>query len=187
MQEDEDDRMKELFSIETAMKSGRAITFADPSNLVFKGPNGEYYDAAGQRIEYVPPVSPEEQKRREEEQETAEHAEHIRNVCSGLESFTDAEIEWEIGDGFGHFGFKDLDGNVVIEPQYAWAGEFSHGLCPVNLNRTWYRSGSGSRYYENHFGYIDTNGKTVIPFRYDEATSLTSTVWQLLEMIRGHI
>lgn len=90
-------------------------------------------------------------------------------VCSGLDSFSDTEIDWEIDDGFGHFGFKDLSGNVVIEPQYVWAGEFAHGLCPVNLNRTWYHTAEGNHFYENHYGYIDPLGKTVIPFKFEEA------------------
>lgn len=79
------------------------------------------------------------------------------------------EPEEEIDDIFGNFGFKNEDGEFVIEPQYADAFDFTNGLAAVNLNRTWYKTPDGKRYYENHRGYIDTNGKTVIGFRFDEA------------------
>lgn len=79
------------------------------------------------------------------------------------------ELEREIDDVFGNFGFKNESGEFVIEPQYADACNFTNGLAAVNLNRTWYKTPDGKRYYENHRGYIDTNGKTVIGFRFDEA------------------
>ena len=69
----------------------------------------------------------------------------------------------------GNFGFKNKAGEFVIEPQYAFAHEFTCGLAAVNLNRTWYKTEEGRRFYENHFGYIDDHGKTIIPFDYDEA------------------
>ena len=86
-----------------------------------------------------------------------------------LKSESTIEIEWEIDDGFGNFGFKNEAGEFVIEPQFAYAHEFTCGLACVNLNRTWYKTKEGRRYYENHYGYIDKNGKTVIGFQYDEA------------------
>ena len=79
------------------------------------------------------------------------------------------EPECEIDDIFGNFGFKNKAGEFVIEPQYAYAHEFTCGLASVNLNRTWYRTPEGKRNYENHYGYIDGNGKTAIGFQYDEA------------------
>ena len=88
-----------------------------------------------------------------------------------LESYSTTPIEVEIDDIFGTFGFKDKDGNVVIEPQYASVGEFAHGLCPVCLSRTWYRTPEGERYYETHWGYIDTHGKMVIPAKFRVAWS----------------
>ena len=88
-----------------------------------------------------------------------------------LISFSSTPIETEIDDVFGTFGFQDKNGNVIIEPQYASVGEFSHGLCPVCLNRTWYRTTKGERYYETHWGYINTAGKMVIPLKFREAFS----------------
>ena len=88
-----------------------------------------------------------------------------------LKSYSTTPIELEIDDVFGTFGFKDKDGNVVIEPQYASVGEFAHGLCPVCLCRTWFRTPEGRRYYETHWGYIDTLGKMAIPAKFREAWS----------------
>ena len=89
-----------------------------------------------------------------------------------LESFSTIEIETSDldDDVLGCFGFKDTEGNVVIEPQYASCGEFHCGLCPVAL-QTWYHTPEGKRYYLLHWGYIDQYGKTVIPFKYREAWS----------------
>ena len=86
-----------------------------------------------------------------------------------LESFSTVEEIDEIDDMFGNYGFKDENGNVVIKPQYASVGSFCCGLCPVCINRTWYRTETGREYYEMHWGYIDTYGKTVIPHKFLEA------------------
>ncbi|MDD4689277.1 MAG: WG repeat-containing protein [Eubacteriales bacterium] len=86
-----------------------------------------------------------------------------------ITDFSDEEIQFEIDDVFGNFGFKDRNGNVIIEPQFASAGMFSHGLCNVCLKRTWYTTHDGKHYYETHWGYIDALGKTIIPFRFREA------------------
>ena len=86
------------------------------------------------------------------------------------ECFSSTEIEEDVDDVFGTFGFKDKDGNVVIEPQYLSCGEFHCGLCPVALGRTWYKTPDGRRFYEMHWGYINKYGKVVIPFKYREAS-----------------
>ncbi len=72
-------------------------------------------------------------------------------------------------DGFGNFDYKNKEGEFVIEPQYAYAWDFTCGLAAVNLNRIWYRTPDGQRFYENHYGYINDKGKTIIPFIYDKA------------------
>lgn len=89
-----------------------------------------------------------------------------------LESFSTSEIETSDYDDdvLGNFGFKDEDGNIVIEPQYASCGEFHCGLCPVAM-QTWYKTPEGKRYYLLHWGYIDRYGKSVIPFKFREAWS----------------
>ena len=88
-----------------------------------------------------------------------------------LYSFSTVEEDFGLDDVFGNFGFKDEDDNIVIKPQYASVGKFSCGLCPVCINRTWYTDEDGDEYYEMHWGYIDTNGKTVIPHKFLEAKS----------------
>ena len=52
----------------------------------------------------------------------------------------------------GKYGYKDENGNVVIQPIYDDAGSFSDGLTRVKLNGKW--------------GLIDKTGKEVIPFIY---------------------
>lgn len=51
------------------------------------------------------------------------------------------------------WGFLDLSGNVVIEPIFDRAGDFSQGRAAVLFGGT--------------IGYIDTSGKIVIPCKYD--------------------
>lgn len=53
----------------------------------------------------------------------------------------------------GLVGYKDADGNVVIEPQFYWAHAFSEGLAFVK--------GVEGREYQT--GYIDLAGNLVIP------------------------
>lgn len=163
--------MRILFSIENTQFW--EVWLAEKERVIFgisQAGGARYLDANGVDCEYEPSFAPHPYHVDCKEEEHQRELEHIAAVCDGLIRFSDEEVRWDIDDGVGHFGFQDLDGNVVIESQYAWAGSFSHGLCPVNLGRTWYRSPSGDRWYENHYGYINPLGKTVIPFRYDEAS-----------------
>lgn len=86
-----------------------------------------------------------------------------------LKSESTIELQWDVYEPFGCFGFKTEEGYFAITPQYIYAYEFTNGLAAVNLNRTWYESEDGKKYYENHYGYINSKGKTVIPFKYDDA------------------
>ncbi|MBN2711024.1 MAG: WG repeat-containing protein [Planctomycetes bacterium] len=56
----------------------------------------------------------------------------------------------------GKWGYIDLDGNIVIPPQYDMAMDFFEDLTAVKVGKKW--------------GYIDTKGKMVISPRYDEAS-----------------
>lgn len=116
------------------------------------------------------PGSPQTEEERDAEWEK-ERWEHIDTVNDGLKSFSSTEVIEEIDEIFGTFGFKNKAGDIIIEPQFASVGEFTHGLCPACLGRTWYITPEGQRYYETHWGYIDTRGKTVIPFMFREASS----------------
>ena len=156
--------MKTLFC-----KNGRYARLVDVENRIFEIDNA-YFNQYGEQVagkkEYVKNYDDDE----------AWNAQQIEDFYSEnpslveyLKSESITDIEWEIDDGFGCFGFKNKKGEFVIEPQYAYAHEFTNGLAAVNLNRTWYKTEKGERYYENHYGYIDVNGKTVIGFNYDEA------------------
>jgi len=60
----------------------------------------------------------------------------------------------------GQWGFCDIAGNIVIEPQYEDAYSFSLNLAPVKLDTLW--------------GYIDVNNKMVIEENYLEAKPFSS-------------
>ncbi len=59
----------------------------------------------------------------------------------------------------GKTGFRDLDGNVVIEPKYESAEMFSEGLSAVTLTK------------DGLTGYINTKGEMVIPPTFEYAGS----------------
>jgi hypothetical protein len=53
------------------------------------------------------------------------------------------------------FGYIDKSGEIVIEPKYTLARDFSQGMAPVLIDDRW--------------GYIDVDGNVVIDPRFDEA------------------
>ena len=63
--------------------------------------------------------------------------------------------------GTGGYGFLDLQGEYVVEPQYDKAGDFHDGLAPVG---DFNRSEVGMRW-----GYVDRHGKRVVDLQYAEA------------------
>lgn len=66
-------------------------------------------------------------------------------------------------DKSGKYGFKSSNGTVVIKPIYEFAWEnFTAGLVGVKLNKKW--------------GYIDSTGKTIAPFKYDEVSEFLPDV-----------
>lgn len=153
--------MKILFS-----KQGKSCYVVDKDRVIFCIDNA-CFDVNGNEI-------PDEEafhKRRnvDDDEGWYQYWMEYEGLPEPLISETTIEPEYEIDDVFGNYGFKNQAGEFVIEPQYAYAHEFTNGLASVNLNRTWYKTPDGQRYYENHYGYIDGNGKTVIGFQYDEA------------------
>ncbi len=52
------------------------------------------------------------------------------------------------------YGFMDIKGNVIVEPQYDDAGDFSEGYARVSK--------------EGLYGYIDLTGEIVIPLKYED-------------------
>ena len=61
-------------------------------------------------------------------------------------------------------GFIDRTGEAVISPQYHKAGPFSDGLSCVRK-----RIGRKSK-----FGYIDVNGKVIVPLEFDYACTFSN-------------
>ncbi len=82
---------------------------------------------------------------------------------STVETVSDPDYE------YGNFGFKDENGNIVIEPKYVSCIGFSYGLCPVAIHANDYENGSNP-YDDLRWGYIGETGTTVIPFRYRQAS-----------------
>lgn len=142
--------MKKLFEVKAD-----SVALIDTERKIFET-GGQYFDEGLRTFE-------------PDEALLAKLLENVPKADEGYTSFSTEEVEYEIDDVFGRFGFKDKSGRVVIEPQYASIGYFSNDLCNVCLNRTWYTTASGDHYYETHWGYIDRNGKTVIPFKFREA------------------
>lgn len=58
------------------------------------------------------------------------------------------------------WGYKDIDGNVKITPQFKRAGKFSEGLAVVKR--------------DDKFGYINTEGNVVIPCKYEIAYNFSN-------------
>lgn len=66
-------------------------------------------------------------------------------------------------DKSGKVGFKSLNGTIVIKPIYGASWEnFTEGLVGVYLNKKW--------------GYIDSTGKTIVPFKYSEVSEFLPDV-----------
>ncbi|MCD8180232.1 MAG: WG repeat-containing protein [Firmicutes bacterium] len=74
-----------------------------------------------------------------------------------------AEVLYPFEDENYMWGFKDADGNVVVEAIYYYVEEFSDGLALVR------KSGGQNGQY----GYIDVTGEEVIPCRYYNACSFS--------------
>jgi hypothetical protein len=151
--------LKILFS-----KQGKSCYVADKERLIFCI-DKVYFDINGNEV-------PDEEafhKHRAEDDGWYQYWMDYEGLPEPLKAESTIEPEYEIDDVFGNYGFKNEAGEFVIEPQYAYAHNFTCGLALVNLNRTWYKNPEGNRYYENHYGYIDGNGQTVIGFQYDEA------------------
>ncbi len=73
------------------------------------------------------------------------------------------------------YGFMDRAGKIVIAPTYEHAARFSEGLAPVTHNARTYLTGGRDVMADNHaphdpnsWGYINTEGKLVIDFQFEQ-------------------
>lgn len=148
-------------------KKGNQAYLADKERLIF-GIDQYFFDASGNEVPFELSFCHACGEEDEDEGWYQDWMKH-EGLAQPLKAESTTKIEWEIDDGFGNFGFKNEAGEFVIEPQYAYAHDFTNGLASVNLKRTWYKTEDNKRYYENHFGYINERGQTVIGFQFDEA------------------
>ncbi len=118
----------------------------------------------------------------------------IHPFSDGLAAFAEngLPVKFDPNASYGHLrGYIDLQGKVVIKPQFAFAGPFSQGLAAVALDGScWVAGWGGSRFpapsakvqYTScgpraaasvtqpcRHGYIDKTGRFVIPARYELA------------------
>lgn len=162
--------MKLLFCV-----PGKSCRIIDKDRMILEiktqSESHKYYDINGDEVEIDERLSELIRKKDNSDEDFWNERKDLETSGTKeiLIPFSIVEPEFEIDDIFGCYGFKNTEGKFIIEPQYAYAHGFTHGLAAVNLNRTWYKDENGNRCYENHFGYIDENGKTVIPFIYDKA------------------
>lgn len=157
------DPMKVLFQ-----RKGSKVDFVDLTRRIISI-DGKFVNELGEEVQVEEKVYKREVLNNSEEDDWYKPWMDYEGLDEPLKSESVVEPECEIDDMFGQYGFKNKAGEFVIEPQYVYAHEFTNGLAAVNLNRTWYRTEEGKRYYENHYGYIDSKGKTIIGFQYDEA------------------
>lgn len=59
----------------------------------------------------------------------------------------------------GKYGYRDKDGEFVIQPQFDYAGEFCEGLAVVGLGK----------FPGTKWGYINLQGQVVVPAQFDGA------------------
>ena len=61
----------------------------------------------------------------------------------------------------GKIGFSDLDGKIVIEPQFDCAFPFENGRAKVSNNCKTIQEGEYSIWISENWKYIDRNGKVI--------------------------
>ena len=144
------------------------VELVDKERLIFNI-DGKFVNESGEEVQVEEKFYKREELDDYDEDGWYEPWMEYEGLEEPFESETIVEPVCDIDNVFGQYGFKNKAGEFVIEPQYAYAREFTNGLSAVNLGRTWYRTEEGKRYYENHYGYIDSKGKMIIGFQYDEA------------------
>jgi hypothetical protein len=76
----------------------------------------------------------------------------------------------EIFEKDGKFGYKDIDGNIIIEAKYDDAWGFSEGLSVVSIGCEWGINAEMENECTNgKWGFINKEGKEIIPIIYGES------------------
>lgn len=81
----------------------------------------------------------------------------VRDFSEGLAAVQPDIANWKDYKGYGYI---DKTGEIVIEPQFNYAGQFHEGVARVQDNET------------KKWGIIDKNGNAVIPLEYDSDSNL---------------
>ena len=153
------EKVTKLFTLEATF-----VSVEDSEDGIFSVPPKSaygartYYDSVGKEIEWKAEVHKDNQY--EEIEDWGECSDDPTADSmpprDGRYVYTTHEIEYWGPDRQGHFGIKDLDGNIVVPEQFEDTQGFCNGLCSV---QSW----------ENHkWGFIDTTGRLVIDYKFPE-------------------
>ncbi|MBQ9881215.1 MAG: WG repeat-containing protein [Synergistes sp.] len=148
---------------------GLAEDFKDGQAKVMRGGKWFYIDKTGKET----PV--ESQTEETKYQEIGNFSEGMCKVSILKLSHFDLAFHSDYDDIAGTWGFVNEAGEEVIAPQYIYAEDFSNGIAVVckgkwTIDPKWDNECNSGRYWtdEELWGAIDKNGKTAIPFVFDE-------------------
>ena len=77
------------------------------------------------------------------------------------------------------WGYINRAGQMVMKPQFQWAGEFSDGLAPVSFDNT---DSPQSFDRKGHYGFIDVTGKLKIDAHYLTVSPFYAGIARVSEM-----
>ena len=84
--------------------------------------------------------------------------------------------DFENDDNAGLWGYADINGKEIIEPQYIYAFDFYNGLalvCRGEWDKEWVHKGKGYKYEQywakyEYWGMIDKMGKEMVPCVFED-------------------
>ncbi len=101
------------------------------------------------------------------------HISHVGDFHMGR-----ARVEYRQKTEESTYGYLDKNGTIVIQPDFAFARDFSEGLAAVQV-------ASPVKIQDDVFGYIDRNGKFVIEPHFSQAHSFSEGLAAVREKILG--
>ncbi len=93
-------------------------------------------------------------------------------VCDGLFRIVD--------DQSGKIGYANMDGRIVISPQYTFAFPFRNGIAKVSLTGRKKKAGEYLSIIDGKWGIINLKGKFIVPCFYDDI-SFSDSCWVKLK------
>lgn len=91
---------------------------------------------------------------------------------------------WIPSWNFCKWGYVDSTGNMVIEPKFSYAGNFSEGIAVAKLDGVY--EPSAGFYDSNKVGYIDKTGKTAIEPLFDFAEDFNNGIAEVCIVVDGN-